>query len=40
MPTFSDLPYPFNCLLKGFASNFERYQPIELTAEVELPFSE
>jgi len=26
MPPFSDPPYPFNCLLNGFASTFERYQ--------------
>jgi len=26
MPTLSDPPYPFNCLPKGLASTFERYQ--------------
>jgi len=26
MPPFSDPPYPYNCLLNGFASTFERYQ--------------
>jgi len=28
MPTLSDPPYPFNCLPKGLASTFERYQII------------
>jgi len=26
MPPLSDPPYPFNCVLSGFASTFERYQ--------------
>jgi len=26
--TFSDPPYPFSCLLKGFATTLERYQTI------------
>ena len=30
MPPLSDPPYPFNCLLSGFASTFERYQMVTL----------
>ena len=29
MPPLSDPPYPFNCLLSGFASTFERYQRLK-----------
>ena len=28
MPMLSDRHYPFNCLVKGFANTFERYQDI------------
>jgi hypothetical protein len=30
MPPLSDPPYPFNGLLSGFASTFERYQFITI----------
>jgi len=30
MPTLSDPPYPFNCLPKGLASTFERYQTVTI----------